>query len=92
MGEGTRYVGEMLEWIEKAAGGRDMNMTLGELLAELREADRAYYTHEAAVISDVALHLAGLLADAEGLSDPTTAAMRAVDIERAAREELYPTA
>ena len=57
------------------------------VLAELRAADRDYWAHEAHVSGDVALHLAGLIADAEGGD-----AMRAVEIERAAREELHPTA
>lgn len=85
MATGIKYVGEQLEWLEKIADGRDRSMTLGELLDELREADRDYWAHEASLSSDVALHLAGKLADAEGGDS-----MRAVAIERAAREELFP--
>lgn len=79
-----KYVGEQLEWLERIAEGRDQDQTLGSLLAELRAADRDYWAHEASVSGDVALHLAGKLADGDS--------MRAVEIERAAREELYPTA
>jgi hypothetical protein len=87
----TKYVGEQLEWLEKIAEGRDMSMTIGDLLAELRETDRAYWAHEAMVESDVAGYLAGMLAEAEGVTDVLAAGTRAVEIERTAREKLHPT-
>ena len=85
MATSIKYVGEQLEWLEKIAEGRDQDQTLGSLLSELRAADRDYWAHEAMVSGDVALHLAGVIADAEGGDS-----MRAVEIERAAREELHP--
>ena len=82
MATSIKYVGEQLEWLERIAEGRDQDQTLGSLLAELRAADRDYWAHEASISGDVALHLASIIADGDS--------MRAVAIEREAREALHP--